>query len=320
MVIVCEDSVVTPAYLREIRAEVLPLGQWSDIAIYPIPPDEAATAKNNNPQKSPRKIRALLAGDGGTAATALDIEEQYRAVPVRYVREAQLRILEEGYNEGWAVYDLDGHPAQERAHALSLTEPIIRLGFSSVAIEHWFLLHFVRDNTSYTKSAQVPLDTHIPNYAKDTKGGIDVYRHTRPRLEIALENAGWLRTINAASPVPFYTINPYVDMDRLIKRIYGREEEISWGELGAHLTIRSLHAITERIGTTTRMTIVNFSSISVMSSQIGIYTLDPQRKRVDYALGNKLIPYSDSFYWEADIPSHSLLNLTFENHRVIVAV
>ena len=320
MVIVCEDSVVTPTYLREIRAEVLPLGLWSEIAIYPIPPDETATAKNINPQKSPRKIRALLAGDGGAAATALDIEEQYRAVPIRYVREAQLRMLGEGYNEGWAVYDLDGHPAQEQAHKLSLTEPVIKLAFSSVAIEHWFHLHFVRDATSYLKSAHVPLDAHIPGYAKNTKGGIDVYRHTRPNLEIAFENAGWLRTINASNPAPFYTINPYVDMDRLIKRLYGKEEEIRWGQLGAHLSIRNLNVIAERAGTTTTITIVNLSAIGLMSSQIGIYVLDEHRDRVDYALGNKLITSGDPFHWEEDIQSPSLLNLTFENYRLIVPV
>jgi hypothetical protein len=320
MVIVCEDSVVAPTYLREIRAEVLPFGQWSDIAIYPIPPDEAATAKNNNPYKSPRKIRALLAGDGSADASALDIEEQYRAVPVRYVREAQLRILEDGHNEGWAVYDLDGHPAQERAHELSLTEPVIRLAFSGVAIEHWFLLHFVRDGTPYLKSAHVPLDAHIPGYAKDTKGRIDVFRHTRPRLEIALENAGWLRTINATNPAPFYTINPFVDMDRLIKRLYGREEEISWGELGAHLTIRNLGVIVERAGITTTVRIVNLSGVGLMSIQIGIYMLGENRERIDYDRPNVFIPPGDPFYWQADIQSPGLLNLTFDNHRLIVAV
>jgi hypothetical protein len=317
IVIVCEDTVVTPTYLGKIRAEVMKGGSWENILVYPIPPSDPTTVRNNNPHKSERKIRTFLPGN---EETAFEIEEEHKAVPVRYVREAQLRILESNYDEGWAVYDLDGHPRQAAAHNLSLTEPIIKIAFSSIAVEHWLLLHFTKDNTAYSKSADIPVHQFIAGYNKDTKGKINIYEHLRPHLDVALENAAWLRTINAGKSTPFYTINPYVDTDLLIKRLYEIDEEISWGYINEPFTLKYIQFSIIRDGTRILINISNNSHAGIVSGQIGIYTLDAKRKKYTFAIPHQVIVPGTPNVWEIEWATSGLLNITFENYRNIVLV
>jgi hypothetical protein len=318
MVVVCEDTVVAPTYLRRLKAEVLPLGYWTDIAVYPLPPSEIGTAKNDNPQKSPRKIKALLAGQPGANVEAFEIEPEYRAQPTRYVREAQKRLESSGHDEGWAVYDLDGHAAQEQAHILSLTDPVVGIAFCSIAIEHWFLLHYERDNTAYPKSENVPLGKHIPGYTKNNKGDIDVYQPTRPHLDIAIENAAWLRTQNASNPSPFYRQNPYIEMDRLINSLFNHHEEIVWIDPAVSRVIASLTITAVRTGPAIEVSVANTSAKSIVSNEINIYWLAGDRTRTDYAKPNVPIEPGATWQWREDIPSPGLLNLTIGNNRLIV--
>lgn len=318
MVIVCEDTVMAPSYLRKIKDEVLRLGHWADIAIYPLPPSEIGTAKNNNPNKSPRKLRALLAGEPGSDAQILDIEEEHRAVPTRYVREGQKRIESEGHEEGWAVYDLDGHPAQEAARQLSLTPPVIQIAFSSIAIEHWFLLHFVRDDTAYPKSEDVPINVHIPGYTKTTKGAVAVFQQTYSRLEIALENAGWLRSKYTGNPAPFHTYHPYVSTDLLMKSLFNIAEEISWAKPAIAFTICNLTITAERSGAAIKVTLTNHSGGAIVANQIKICWIDANRTKTEYTKPNAHIPLGAKWEWQENISSPGLLNLTIGNNRLIL--
>jgi hypothetical protein len=317
MVIVCEDSVLTPKYLNEIIKDAIVKNEWSNVDIFPIPPPEKTTVKNNIPDKSKRKTRSFHVE---IINVPFEIEDQFKAVPVRYVREAQLRILESGYDEGWAVYDLDGHSKHAEAYALSLTNPVVKLAFSSVAIEHWFLLHFVRDATTYGKSEHVPILTYIPNYTKTGKGGIDLFNSTYIFLDIALENSAWLRTINTQYNKLCYEINPYIDMDILIKSLFGITETLSWGFLDIIFFIKKIEFFVTKNEDYLEITITNRSATSILSSQISFYFLDSKRTKLPLTVTFPLLKPGNSNSISLSLPLPGLLNISFENHRVIIEI
>lgn len=77
------------------------------------------------------------------------------------VLEAQSRI--EDFDEVWAVFDKDGYTKHQEAFAKAAEEFDIKEGnnivkkkvniaFSSIAFEHWVLLHFERNQTGFIKS------------------------------------------------------------------------------------------------------------------------------------------------------------------------
>ncbi len=61
------------------------------------------------------------------------VEVGFLAQPTRYVREAQLGLIDGTYDEAWAVYEQDGHPEHTEALALATADPLqlVHIGFSS---------------------------------------------------------------------------------------------------------------------------------------------------------------------------------------------
>lgn len=168
------------------------------------------------------------------------------------------------FREVWAVFDKDGD-APTNALKEAKTErdgKIVNVGYSSIAFEHWVLLHFERNNNPFNKSdckekatedhfyCGKPGSTHpedckgancvanrvrekyIENYNK--KGAFNLYDKIKHKKEQVMENAAWLRYImNADMDVARHCqLNPYTNLDALYRRLYNDDRKIQWGGLG----------------------------------------------------------------------------------------
>lgn len=266
IIIVCEDAKVTPGYLKGFKELLLDADGniWEEISIYPLPIEESGTVTNKEQHKSQRKKRTFEVVD---KEPAFQIEPEYKGVPVRYVREVQLRIEEMGYDEGWAVYDKDGHPRHAEAYQLSLTDPGVNIAFTSIAVEHWFLLHFEKNNEAFEKSKDVPLQKYIPNYSSKYKAKQKIFDDTIRHLPTAFRNAAWLRSVSEENAVPFYERNPYVNIDILILRLLGHEIKVP----GAPIIIKGITIDIVKNGTSYNFSITNNSNASIFSDQITFF-------------------------------------------------
>lgn len=156
----------------------------------------------------------------------------------------------------WAVFDRDGHPFMEdtfqKAHVNN-----VHIGFSARSFENWVLLHFEKSSFAFfatqcknqagkaiqcgtprqmgcTDSAclcgHIRRENYIPHYSKEND--YDLFTDIYPSTEIAMVNASWQRwKCKPKNTIPIYDINPYSDVDNLIKFIQGDNTQIMWGSI-----------------------------------------------------------------------------------------
>ncbi len=148
--------------------------------------------------------------------------------------EVARSLLIDNDDEAWVVYDKDGYTKHDEAFELAKHSPKINIAFSSIAFEHWVLLHFERSEKPYIRSKNVIEHLrnrgYLRNYSK--KNGYHLYPHLEKRTHIAIENAAWLRhrmyySLQEAKG-QFYEVNPYTTVDRLVSKLLNIQEKIVW--------------------------------------------------------------------------------------------
>jgi len=280
ILIVCEGTNTEPNYFRGIREAIQsdtskPIDFYIEIS--PKPPldkeDTNTSEKAISEHKSKRKKRKSRTTKIDTSIDTPKIEEKYKAVPVRYVREAQKGLEEGTYDEVWAVFDQDGHPKHKEA--FELAEAIIEgkkvsIALSSISFENWVLLHFEANKTEFLKSeckenkkslkcgtGLHPNDcygskcvigylracNYLPEYTKGAT--MNIYPLIAKNTQKALGNAAWLRH-QMRNSKPIYELNPYTNMDVLVKRLLQIEEEIIWVDFGEEIEIEGIGVRVEK--------------------------------------------------------------------------
>ena len=170
--IVCEGTDTEYLYFSELKDYVLSHYPdcYSVIKVVPVPEE---TIKEKNPKRS-AKVRKLnnvpqyhyyCKYEETADAYAL-----YRAQPTRYVREAALYMQEDGYAEGWAVFDNDKHPAHEAAFRYA-SQAHVGIAFSSYSFEEWLLAHFERCPKAFLHSECKEEDKELRCGAADAAAG-----------------------------------------------------------------------------------------------------------------------------------------------------
>jgi len=160
------------------------------------------------------------------------------------VKEAQSRI--DDFDEVWVVFDKDGytkHPDTFAEAAKNINGKFVNIAFSSIAFEQWVLLHFTKSSASYPKSrdiiAVLDANQYYTGYVKTTYQ--DTYTSLKDKTNAALENAAWLRhqlTIKGELPgKQIYDINPFTDVDRLVRYLLCITEEVVWISLDQTISI-----------------------------------------------------------------------------------
>lgn len=175
------------------------------------------------------------------------------ATPLRYIKEARDRVKLEEFDEAWAVFDQDGHADPEKAYNLAdipIEGKKISIAFSAVSFEHWILLHFERNGYAFKKSQCKDHETddskvcgtgvnqedcfgqvciaghmvvkgHVESY--DKSNSTMLIKTLLPRTEYAILNAAWLRAEQHEELAggPSWLVNPYTDVDDLVKIMLG---------------------------------------------------------------------------------------------------
>ena len=138
--------------------------------------------------------------------------ESIKTDAVNLVKLAKQEV--KNYDEVWAVFDKDGYTKHEEAFD-DADKHGIKLGFSSIAFEHWILLHYEQNRTAFPKSQNV-IDYleqagYFTGYSK--KADISIYPRLQHLTQTAIENAAWLRMQMAkdlaACDNKKYELNPY---------------------------------------------------------------------------------------------------------------
>lgn len=259
ILIVCEGTNTEPQYFSSLKN--LAQKAWSDshqlsISIKPKPKlEEETSSPKPSKHKTRRKKRTLKNVENEPIHT---IEDEYKAVPVRYVREAQQGLEDGVYEETWAVFDKDYHPKHQAAFELAQQEIAgkkAQIAFSSISFEHWILLHFEKNMTAFVKSEckehHKSIDCGTLSHSNDCYGATCVSGHLRTcqyvssysknskasffstlhsNIHQAIENAAWLRyqVLKNNPNTPIYELNPYTNMDKLVKHLLQIQEEVVW--------------------------------------------------------------------------------------------
>lgn len=261
LVIVCEGTTTEYNYFQELADYVLAykLSPFSGIKVLPTP-DEIIKVKN--PNKRPK--RNFIGGNAREnryytkMEASADLYNKYKGQPTRYLREAQLYLMEDGYDEGWAVYDKDHHTDHEGALELLESTPNLHVAFSAYSFEEWLLVHFERNAHAYNHSDCCdPNDKHpnlpcsgdnciagrlrgqnyISDFSKTGTGFFQKYTLCENGMlnPIPLVNAVWTRSLH--DNINRFACNPYTDVDILVKKLLNCIYVYEWGNWNQSLHV-----------------------------------------------------------------------------------
>jgi RloB-like protein len=282
MLIVCEGTKTEPLYFSILKDEGISKGVWDNVVIVPEPPRhslEKEDKKSKNKKRSFKNTEYIVPERSYQAAD--EIEKKYLnkgtdrwAMPLNFVKQARDKWNE--FDESWAVFDNDGHPAQKDAFALaSEKDKPVNIAFSSRSFEQWILLHFEKNSHPFEATAckisknELNCMTinakegscigdkclvgyirknHIPHYSKTTLSVLKKLSDEE-NLTIALSNTAWLRAkqsniLRGHKNKP-YLLNPYVTVDVLVKQLLGITEHIEWVEFNQSISLPNLDIVVE---------------------------------------------------------------------------
>lgn len=301
MLIVCEGKVSEPEYFDRLRTMSLEAAVWGAIEIRPKDTEDQSTINAPSSHKTPRVKRAFLTTspieDTDPVLTHYDIKSQ----PICWVKEARDGLIEDTYDEVWAVFDFDGRTKTESAFNLAqekINHKAVNIAFSSVAFEHWILLHFERNATSFLKSQcrdkKDIIQCGLGTDSRDCQGAhclIGYMRHkgylapsasTKKEFsyskllndliqnrKTAYENAAWLRSV-----FPFDTgclSNPYTNVDHLVQSMLCEEYNLSVGEFNQNIEWESLVI---NINIEDKQIILKLLNESTIHRVLGIHDVD----------------------------------------------
>ncbi|MCP4135701.1 MAG: RloB domain-containing protein, partial [bacterium] len=180
-------------------------------------------------------------------AVEVYVHETDKTNAVGLIEEAKEYIEE--YDEVWAVFDKNGYSKHREAFEMADSAGV-NIAFSSIAFEHWILLHFEKCSKDFKKSHDVEIYICEEKKYLDIdpdklkKGDTDIYPHIQKFTKIAIENAAWLRYIMREELIrndnKIYCINPFTDVDRLVSKLFGFDTEIIWGTVKEKILVECL--------------------------------------------------------------------------------
>lgn len=260
--IICEGDNTEPSFFKIIRDRVID-GIYKihpyekdeiAITIRPEPKDnsdEGQAETNTSPHKPKRNNKKLkkLAGES---------EEKSAPYPLNFILEGQVELEDETFDEVWAVFDHDNHPARKAAFDESnktINGKKINIAFSSIGFEYYLLIHFEKVYNAFKTSecregkaknkklfycgtGTHPSDcnghTCIGGYARNkgfwvnSKTPQSTFLLVEDKLEVGFINSAWIRyqSYIENNTLNIYERNPYLTTDLLIKRLTGFDNYI----------------------------------------------------------------------------------------------
>lgn len=287
IVIVCEGSETEAPYFEDLQKEIETCfpDRFSNIRVVPVNEEKV--------KRSPQRpaFKRLLHPEYSywvQVELSKELYDENKAQPLRYVREAQLFMENEGYKEAWAVFDHDNFPKRREAFAKAEEIDNLHIAFSSISFEEWILAHFERNPKAFLRSqcndetgqsikcesnptqgcrgveclaSYLRSQGYIEDYDKDGSG---LFLSLKDRLETARINAAWLRHLDDR---PVYERNPYTDVDKLVARLLEIGNEYQWVRIGESFVYNGSNIIIEHIDDTVRI-IVQDSTLFITKDNL----------------------------------------------------
>lgn len=258
ILIICEGENTEPLFFKSIRDAILnktyEIGDCS-IIIRPEPEEKNEEKKEvkfskNKPKFKPRQ----------TKKTKEDKPTEIEGVPpLKWVLAGKEELRNGTFNEVWAVFDHDNHPKRKEAFEAAEEEihgAKVQIAFSSRSFEYYLLLHFEKiyrqfyetvcndcaegkkQEKNQKKKKENVADKSIKScdgnicingYAKkqgywqESKKEESTYLLIKDKLELGFIYSEWLRNESNKyeTRVLIYDKNPYVTVDKLVKRLTG---------------------------------------------------------------------------------------------------
>lgn len=184
----------------------------------------------------------------------------------------------EDFDELWVVFDKDGYTKHKEAFELA-KENNINVAFSSISFESWVLLHFERSNMSFAKSANIidekfrSNNRYLEDYAKS--GDYNLYPKIQDKTKKAFKNASWLRNwLNLNNPnYSIYEVNPYTDVDSLVKKLLLDDCVYEYREIGQSLIFEGVEIKVNNVNNGYVVEIKNLTNGSLIWNEFGFYDI-----------------------------------------------
>lgn len=128
-------------------------------------------------------------------------------------RKRKARKERNSYDSVWLFFDHDNWPQLEAAFRIIEAEGFC-IAYSSMCIEHWFILHFEHCGRSFQDGNEALrfLKNKWPEYHKTRLKHYDLLKD---KLDTAIDRAKTLRR-NVQTDLPKHQRNPYFTIDKLI--------------------------------------------------------------------------------------------------------
>ncbi len=265
---------------------------------------------------------------------------------------------DEGINEAWIVIDKDRHSGLEQTFAQA-AQTGVRIAFSSISFEHWLLLHFEKNDKAFEKSdcknedekyvkcgssqtknpnlncqgkrcvaGLLRLRDYLPDFDKSNQ---IIFKTTQPLHPLAYENAAWLRWRKQndleATGGKVFQINPYSNVDELLKSIYQDDEVIIWIAWGTPAKTNDFELTVQKSGNDYQVNACNISGRSqvILPTYFFLSNDDTERLSVEFSflddrpnflvLPNQTVEFEILLY---TLPEGTFyLNSKFGNYRLI---
>lgn len=180
------------------------------------------------------------------------------------------------YDESWVVFDKNGYTKHKDAFVLA-QENNINIAFSSISFEFWVLLHFERNNSAFSKSKNIinekfcNHETYLGDYAKS--GDYHVYPKIKDKTIDAFKNVSWLRnwlhSINSNHTI--YNVNPYSDVDVLVKKLLLDDFVYEFRQIGQSLTFKNIKIEVNKVNNECVVKITNLTQKGLLWNQFHFY-------------------------------------------------
>lgn len=157
-------------------------------------------------------------------AVQIEIDKNEYTSAVELIKRAKLlrdkaKSDKNSYERVWVVYDKDGYTQHDAAYQLAKTQRI-DIAFSSICFEFWYFLHFTYSTAPHQNADE--LVNKLKNYISDYDKSIGYFDQIREKLPFAIENARKVKEYCQIGypDTRFYDLNPYTNVDDLIKYLY----------------------------------------------------------------------------------------------------
>jgi hypothetical protein len=252
--------------------------------------------------------------------------DNHKSDPIGLIKEAQKRIND--FDEVWVVYDKDGYTKHKEALSLAeneICDKVVNIAFSSISFEHWVLLHFEKNADLFIKSQEIidqkfiANENYFPSYSK--RGDIDIYPKIKDLTNLALENTAWLRYIKKADITsnPIFDVNPFTDVDVLVKKLFNIDENISYYLIGDIMSFDDVNIRANYVNGKLNFEINNASLNAIVLNEIQFSVVGNDSEK-SLIFGNQVLTPNTPIQVEAVESDFSKVVVRFRNNRFVVVL